>query len=207
MQVVEGLPADLTMEVLRSAPGSFKHKLTHLPDSLKPLATLAECPGLASACMLPSECPDTASSLPEVEFCFDMNRTDQNGAVEAAVDTVMHDNNIHEGGNSRQSSHSISSLRESAAGESIWVHTDEVSENNVDTGLFSMHQRPGTVVCKLVARSRTIKDVRICLPQGACVVFGGHSGAVHMKSVKFQGVRHDQFLCPLCPHSSVFLLR
>ena len=53
--MLEALPVDVAMDVLRSMPGSFLGNFTSLPQALKPIAALAEHPGLAAACLLSTE--------------------------------------------------------------------------------------------------------------------------------------------------------
>jgi hypothetical protein len=211
-QVVESLPADQAMEVIRSAPGDFKHKLTHLPDSLRALAALAQCPGLATACKLPGECPASAHTLPQIEFCFDLGCSSHGSSTAAPVagpgtatasDTHMQvddcSNNQHYITNNtapgsidiRGDSSKGGELNQlGTAAKAIWVCADEVSENNVEHGLYTLQPRAGTtVVCRFVARTFLLQDVTIELPQGACIVFwgGGSAGTLTMKRVKFQG--------------------
>ena len=61
VEVLEQLPTDLAMEVLRNAPTSLVNQLRQLPSSLRSLAALAHFPVLAASCMLPSECPAAVS--------------------------------------------------------------------------------------------------------------------------------------------------
>ena len=220
--MVEELPADLAMEIIRSAPGTFYEKLTRLPPALRPLAALAQCPGLAAACMLPSECAGTSSSLPNVDLCFDVQHS-LKSAESRAADAVMRNADVargvtatdtNTGGDSDSDSDSeaasihtcrrvgedgaVSSEErpsQSDAGERLWVAVEEVSESNVDDGLFTLQRRAGTVVCQLVARSCTLKDSAIFLPEGSCMVFRPGSSSVHMKGMKFQGVaRHGALM-------------
>lgn len=221
MQLVEALPVDLAMRILRSAPGDVERKLSLAPPSLVSLIVLAECPGLSAACMLPSECPNRGDALPRVEFCFDLGRNAQNfsndaensdsspqhrrhdsndsGSSDASdtraippLDTHMRDTDDDKCSPKHLRRNYVPPLRTfpaaGAAGDQIWVQSDEVSAANVNKGLFSVEKRPSTISCEFVARSRVLQDLRVRLPQGACIVFGADSGAVEMRSVKFQGV-------------------
>ena len=51
LQVLEGLPVDVAVAVLRAAPGTFERNFIHLPRALRHLPALAEHEALATACM------------------------------------------------------------------------------------------------------------------------------------------------------------
>ena len=76
-QVLDQLPTDLAIEVLRCAPGTISSQLRRLPQSLSSLVALAMFPALAAACTLPSDRPGAASDLPTLTLCVDVGQARQ----------------------------------------------------------------------------------------------------------------------------------
>lgn len=155
------------MEVLRSMPGPFLSYFMHLPDSVKPVAALAEHPTLAAACMTPFEGSHTDSALPSVILCIDT------GAGTEAIPPCHSDTTMHGAETSQD-----------MANAAIWVQSSPESEGVVGD-LFALAQRAGAVACRLLARSTTLQDLTIELPDNTCIVFG--AGTLHLKNVTIQG--------------------
>ena len=68
--VLDQMPTDLAIEVLRCAPGTISSQLRQLPQSLSSLVALAAFPALAAACLLPSDHPGAASDLPTLTLLW-----------------------------------------------------------------------------------------------------------------------------------------
>ena len=194
--VLEDLPTDLAMEVLRRAPGTLPCKLQQLPRHLRPLAALACCQGLPAACMLPPalyaqhvapatdppKVPDASNlhtpKLPEVSLCIDTSREPPppgGSALEMSESEVVvrHD--------------AAADLAVSAdvapADSEIWVHNESVAKH--DCSLFSLQRRPGMLTCRLRARAGSVRNVAVVLPAGSCLVLG--AGALDLHGVSFKG--------------------
>jgi hypothetical protein len=178
MQVLEDLPTDLAIKVVRKAPGTVAEKLQQLPTSCRHLAALGSCPGLDAACMRACELPDTRPSLaylPVVNLCFD---TSQEISKTFQSDELLFDP-LGRTGKEEASGNGILSEK-----SSIWVHSHNVARQ--DRSLFCLHQRKRVIVCPLVARSKLLQDVTIVLPATACVVFG--PGSLDVQRVTMKGV-------------------
>ena len=75
----------------------------------------------------------------------------------------------------------------------IWPEEAELTDENVHEGLYSLHQRNSTVVCRLVPRKKLMCNVTIPLPQNVCLVVGPSCGDMSFCGVTFQGAT-----LPLC---------
>lgn len=93
MQVLEGLSSELALEVLRSTPGSFAHKLIQLPQSLRPLAVLADVPDLTATCSPADMSPGTSAicsehDLPVLTFCVAPNHAASGGTSDDSDENI-----------------------------------------------------------------------------------------------------------------------
>ena len=173
VQVLEDLPTDLAMEVLRRAPGSLASKLQQLPPALRSLAALASCLGLPAACMLPSArvgTPPDQPKLPEMCLCVDTSREPSPEVAAAA-------------GGPCGASCGGGACMAAPAHSKIWVHNDSIAQH--DSSLFSLQQRPGMVACRLLARAGSLEGMTIVLPATGCLVLG--PGTVDLQGVTFKG--------------------
>lgn len=170
--MLEGLPADLVIQTLRSSPVTFEDTLIQLPSALRALAMLTQCPGLDTAC---SPAPDITTAddesydRPVVTVCVDtshakgVSKLDRIGAGGPCAD-----------------SHAV-------ARSALWLHGSQLSTANLGTGMFACAQHRGTIACRLLARSRTFRGLTIALPASAVLVFGPGCGDMHLNDVQFQG--------------------
>ena len=174
-QVLDQLPTDLAIEVLRCAPGTISSQLRRLPQSLSSLVALAMFPALAAACTLPSDRPGAASDLPTLTLCVDVGQAgDADVAARASPDTCSHDSDLFHGFNGAQSS--------------IWVHCDDESAPVDVFSLYSLQKRPHVVACPLLARSGSLQDLSLKLPDRTCLVLDTRSAALDIHRAKFEGV-------------------
>lgn len=170
LQVLECLPVDTAVQVLRGAPGTFLRNFVHLPHALKPVAALAEYPALAATCMLPVDGLDTDPNLPFVALCVDTSRGD------VAKPQSM---------NAPNGCSDYPGRTQDIGMAAIWLHEVKRTPDCWDSNLFSLEHRADSVVCRLGVRTRTMQDVTIELPDNACIVFG--QGSMHLKNVTFHG--------------------
>ena len=188
--VLDQLPTDLVIEVLRCAPGTISSQPRRLPRSLSSLAALAAFPAPAAACTLPCERQGAASDLPTLTLCVDVGQAgDADEAALASAETSSHNSDLVCGS--------------SAAQGSIWVHYDDESELADETSLYSLQQRPDVVACPLLARSDSLIDLLLQLPHGTCLVLDSGSAVLDVRRAKFEGVSpHSPVLNPLhCTHT------
>lgn len=194
--VLEDLPTDLAMEVLRRAPGTLPSKLQQLPHHQRPLAALACCQGLPAACMLPpAHCADRAAvsadtpklpddsnvhapKLSEVFLCIDTSREPSppgGSALEMSESQVVarHDAVVDV----------AASADVAPVDGEIWVHNESVAKH--DCSLFSLQRRPGMLTCRLRARACALRNVAVLLPAGSCFVLG--AGALDLHGISFKG--------------------
>lgn len=178
VEVLEQLPTDLAMEVLRNTPTSLVKQLRQLPSSLRSLAALAHFPALAASCMLPSECPVAVSGeLPMVTLCIDTHAdVADDETVEAA------------------SFHTVSSEHDGETDDDIdlpdsnmWVRVDDESDVIEGGSACCLEVRNSTVACPLVVRSKSLQDVTIKLPEHACLLVGCSSVPMDVQRCTFEG--------------------
>ena len=131
--VLDQLPTDLAMKVLRCAPGTLSSQLRQLPQSLRSLVALVACPTLAAACTLPRNCTVDASDLPTLTLCVDVGQaSDADVAAIDSADATCHNAGILGGSNVAQGS--------------IWMQYEDGVVGEEDS-LFSLQQRPHVVAC------------------------------------------------------------
>lgn len=193
MQVLQAMPTDLAMEVIRKAPGKIPSKLNQIPESLRSLAALASCPGLATVCKLPKNPlnPEKIPDTPALRLCVDCSQEQQipESGAEAGCssDGLMQDD--------------LSAPVSDPSGN-IWVHNHNVSKH--DRSLFYLQQRPGMVCCDLLACSNQLREVNIVLPRmGALVV---SSGSLDIQNVNIKGMAPLSSVVPFVLASLIFLL-
>lgn len=172
--MLEALPVDLAMEVLRSMPGSFLSNFSHLPPALQPIAALADYPALAAAFMPPVEGLHTDAALPTVMLCVDIN-PDAVATAPGPSDTTMHG----------------TETSQDMANQEIWLDSNQEVDGQ---SLFFLNKRAGTVACHLLARSTKLHVLKIKLPDNVCIVFG--AGTLHLKNVTFEGVQKQSIPGP-----------
>lgn len=183
MQVLEELSTDLAMQVVSTAPGTTASKLQQLPQSLRSLAALAECPGLPAVCTLPQQQTQIAprsgtrpQDLPEITLCVDS--TPEHARTPAPEENTR----------SCEITDMLPSPGTSNGAEtldsSIWVQNHSVGRYN--RSLFFLQKRARTFACPLLAVSRQLTDIRIVLPPTGCLVFG--AGSVQLHRATFEGV-------------------
>ena len=163
---------DLAIDVLRSMPGSFLSTFSSLPQALKPVAALAEHPGLAAACLLSTEGSGGADrDLPTLTLCVDTR--------------IMHD---ADGGATRLLSSSSNIEQASAHSMSktdIWHMCDDEAANDLsarDVSQFSAEHRASTVSCSLHVMQRTLLGLQLDLHDSACLVLGPTSDGMELQN-------------------------
>ena len=150
--VLDELPADLAIEVLRCAPGTISSHLRQLPQSLSSLVALAAFPALAAACTLPSGCTGASSDLPTLTLCVDVGQAgDADVAALDSAETTSDDAGLFRGSDFAQ-------------GSSIWLEYDDESDPTDVDSLSSLQQRPHVVACPLLARSDSLANLDLNLP-------------------------------------------
>lgn len=165
--MLEELPQDLAVEVVRSAPGSLDHKLQNLPEDFGALAAHANIPGIAAAC-----CPtegsalNSSADLPSFDLCV---------AIPPDELRAPHSDDV---------SHSVTTT---LAKECILEREAEITETNLQNGLFSLKQVQGAVACYMQASKSTVQHVTIVLQQNECIVLGRNSAAIKLSHVTFEG--------------------
>ena len=166
---------DVAIDVLRSMPGSFLSTFSSLPQALKPVAALAEHPGLAAACLLSTEGSRGADrDLPTLTLCVDTSANPQS-VSSPTTDTTG-------------ASSDVSSTRD-VCKSAMWLQSVAVPQENEDSSCgVCVQQKVGTVGCCLATRERTLNDMQLELPSNACLVFGRGSEGMHLKDCTFKGV-------------------
>ena len=144
--MLDQLPTELAIEVLRCALGRMCYQLRRLPQSLSSLVALAAFPPLAAVCTLPSDCTAGSSDVPTLTLCVDVGQA-VNAEVAALASTEANSNDagLFSGSNVPQ-------------GCSIWVDYDNESDPSQVDSLFSLQQRPHVVACPLLALSDSLTD-------------------------------------------------
>lgn len=172
MQVLEALPVNVAIQVLRSMSHSFRSNFMHLPHSLKPMAALAEHPGLASACVLPMEGSGTEreANLPCLTLC---------------VDTVLPISTDQAGTDSSSDQHCSS---QDFTKTPMWQKVVERTQQDDHLSCLVLEASAGTVACQLVARAITLQDLTINLNDMSCILLGPACSNMKLKNVKFTGM-------------------
>lgn len=134
--VLEGLSDDQAMQVLSSAPGSFEGQLIQLPRSVRPVAALAHCSGLASVCSPATFNPCASSELPVLTLCVETSQ------AQADMSIVPEDID-----NDPQPS-----LASECAAAPIWPAAADLIQAILNSDLFSLEQRTGCTSCCLLLR-------------------------------------------------------
>lgn len=177
LQVLEALPEDLAIVVLLSSPATLESKVVQLSSSLRPLAVIAEIPGLAADCSLVRQCSGASLELPVLSVCVDTTQAQDVLGITTNGDVLATNSSEH------------ATCEEGLSIGSIWPHAAAISPGNLNH-LFYMQQRAGTLSCRLFAKSeKPLQHVSIALPDSACLVLSPASGTLHLKNATFQGVK------------------
>ena len=173
--LLEQLPTELAIEVLRCAPQTLSSQLRQMPHCLSSLAALAACPGLAACCTLPIDCHHASRDAPTLILCVDVAQEDV--ADEAAPAYLQPTSGKHAEGLAFHRS-------------SMRLQYDHESEIiDVDASLFSVQQRPQVVACPLLARSESLlQGTTITMPENACLVLVSGQGSLALHNAKFEGM-------------------
>ena len=139
---------DVAMDVLRSMPGSFLGNFTSLPQALKPIAALAEHPGLAAACLLSTEGSSGAvRSLPTLTLCVDASTSPH----------TLPGTNVQPTGST-----SDASSTQDVCTAAFWrCSVDPTQETEGRISEFGVQQRPGAVACQLPVRESTLQGLSL----------------------------------------------
>lgn len=183
MHILEELPAELAIEVLRCAPIGLTSQLRQLlPHRLLiSLVVLAACPGLAACCKLPSDCCNATPDAPTLTLCVDVGQDDDD-ATEATPTPPQ-----ATGGGEADSFFTQD--------RSIWLRYDQESDPFNFPSLFSLQQRRQVVACRLLARAPSLQGTKITLPRNACLILTSGSDTLALEKPEFTGT-----LCTVgCP--------
>lgn len=185
------LSDDQAIEVLHSAPGSFEEQVIQLPAPFRSLAVLAHIQSLAatfrtSAAQDSGPCPD----FPTLTLCVDTSKAQADLGI-MAIAAPSSDSDAH------------ASVALELAGSSMWPIAAEVNAENIANGLFSLQQRGSSIGCCLSARSHTLQNLTLELPDNCCLVFGPSSSAIHLKNVTFQGAQQSHLEPDFCVDSTL----
>ena len=173
--ILDQLPRDLAIEVLWCAPGTFSRQIQRLPHSHSSLVALSVFPALEAACTLLRDCPGAASDLPTLALCVGLDQAgDVDGDAQASAETTSHNASLVCGNHAAQAS--------------IWVRFDEDSEPADEDSLFSLRQLPHVVACPVIARSNSLPDLSLQLPDSTCLVLDSRNAALDIRRAKFEGV-------------------
>lgn len=215
VQVLNPLSPDLVMEVLRKAPGSLASQLAQLPQSLAPLAVLAQVPALSAVCTAAPEDSSTpqlpSSGQARITIHVDVNTAQHQHTCSSqpqdspAQEQCPPRTAASQGKNTSFDGRFPDSSSDSRSQNArIWLRCAEVTPDRANTGLFSLETRPETVVCHLVSRKRTWEKMSIALPDSACLVFGKSTGNLELKNVSFHGTTN--LMIAVIPHDMVSLI-
>lgn len=169
LQVLEGVPERLLLEVLRRAPSSLEELLPRLPQCLTSLAALAHVPSLLTVCEAAPECAEhgACEDCTTLTLCVDTSPAVPVGL--AADSDDEHDE-----------------AADSEAAARMWLlRGDEVPNGALCPEVFSLRRRPGVVVCRLTATVSKLQGATLRLPDRSCLLLG--PGALQLKDVKFKG--------------------
>lgn len=180
--MLEELPDDLTLEVLRTARGTFNEMFAQLPPALQPLAVLAECPGLP-ACFSPA--PHSAEAaleldLPVMSVCVDTTQQSSSGDDASGLDAPDGDAEAPD-----DDAEPINDMSYVAKAQ-LWLRELQDTKDE-DMLTYALRRRAGTTACRLLAKLWSLQSTTITLPQDTRVVFGPGCAAVHLSHITFQG--------------------
>lgn len=172
LQVLEQLPQDLAVEVVRSAPGSLYSKLQHLPASLRPLAAHAQIPGLAAACSEVCGALSNSAMLPSFDICVSNSliteavpHSEPHVELAADPDTVV------------------------LVTQSLWLQTEVMFEDeDLQYRRYSVQQRERCATCCMRALSAVIQNVKIALQENDCIVLGRDRSDITLSKATLEGV-------------------
>lgn len=163
------------MEMLCSSSVTLQWKLVQLSPSGRSLTAVAHIFGIETVCSAVSDFTGPSSELPVLSVCVDT--TQAQAGLGIIVDDAAVANNSSE--------HAY--CEEDVSGATLLPLCAEFNAENLDISLFSLQPRVGTISWRVVAKSRTLQNLTIALPDSARLVFGPGSGAVHLKIVTLQG--------------------
>jgi hypothetical protein len=183
LQVFEHVSEDLVMEVLRSTSGNMAGAIFDLPQALRHLAVLTECPSLASTCVPVDQMSEATFECthPTLTVCASPIQSDKGSNQEAPTTDAF--------------VCATSDQADSCSRSKIWLSVHEITlENGLDDYTRSLQHNTQTVCGRLQVKHRDLQGLSMKLPSGryflqACVVFGPGDGDVHVRDARFEGAQ------------------
>lgn len=175
VQVLDALPHDLVIEVLKCSPTDFTETMVKAPSTFLSFVALARVPELAAS--FSPVLDNSSSEAPEPVLSLCVSTFPH--VPEADITDVSQPDSLFQA--------------------AIWPEEADLTDENVHEGLYSLHQRNSTVVCPLAPRAMRLCNATFPLPWNVCLVVGPSCGDMRFDGVTFRGETLP--LCgPPCRH-------